>query len=383
VSDAPSVPKVGAERPFTVLILNPMGGDGWGGVERWFMDTAEGLRARGHRVLSVGRPGSLWTQRTAARGFPTRLTDMKSDFAPGEARAIAHWIQEEGVEVICTKLHRGIRLAGLSAMFARPRPKVVAFMGLVEVKRGWRYSLTYSMFLDRILTLAPSMKREIEKVGKLPASMVEAIPYGITPGDYVEATEAVQEARRSLIGDAPGPLLLAAGRLHAQKRFDLLLEAFATVRERVPKARLAIVGTGSLREDLETRARDLGVAESVTFAGFRADMPAVLSAADLFVLSSDDEGLPMVVLEAMAAGRAVVATRVGALEDMVDEGKSGVLVPRGDPAALAEAVIPLLKDDEQRTAMGTMGRAIVATRYPLDRCLLETENYLLRVGGRG
>ncbi len=379
---AAGVPTSGPDRPFTILIFNPMGGDGWGGVERWFLDVAEGMRERGHRVLSVGRPGSLWTRRCLERGFETRATEMRSDFALGEARAVAWWIQETGVEVVCTKLHRGIRLGGLAARIARGRTPVVAFMGLVEARRGWRYRMTYRLFLDHVLTLAPSMARAIGEAGRFGKGEVEAIPYGVRPADYEIPGARVAAARDSL-GAPPGaPLLVAAGRLHEQKRFDVLLEAFAAVRRGAPAARLAVVGTGSLRGELEARAAALGVADGVLFAGFRADVPDVLAAADVFVLSSDDEGLPMVVIEAMAAGRPVVATRVGAVEDLVEDGVTGCIVPRRDPTALAEALSGLLRDAAAARAMGEAGRARVRERYPLDLCLDRTEEYLLRVGGR-
>jgi glycosyltransferase involved in cell wall biosynthesis len=170
--------------------------------------------------------------------------------------------------------------------------------------------------------------------------------------------------------------VVAAGRLSEQKRFDGLLEAFAAVRARVPAARLAIVGTGGLREALEAKAREAGVADRTLFAGFRADYAAVTAAADLFVLSSDDEGLPVVVLEAMALGRAVVATRVGSLEEQVVDGVTGRLVPRRDPAALGAALADLLLDGERRRAMGEAGRARVRERFPLARCVAETGAFL-------
>jgi glycosyltransferase involved in cell wall biosynthesis len=369
-------------RPLTVLILNPMGEDGWGGVERWFLDVGLGLRGRGHRVLSVGRPGALWTRRCLEEKFETRATPMRGDLSIGEARAVAFWMQEQRVDVLLTKLHKGIRLGGLSARFAGHVP-LVAFMGLVEAKPGWRYRWTYRLFLHWVLTLSPSMRRDILAVGAgIPEDRVVAIPYGVVPGDY-EVPAAAAAAARASLGAGPGDLLVVAvGRLHEQKRFDLLLDAFAAVQKKVPAARLAVVGTGDLRVDLLTRAREAGVADHVLFAGFRADVPAILAAADLFALSSDDEGLPMVVIEAMAAGRAVVATDVGSVRDLVEDGVTGRVVPRRDPAALAEAMAALLLDESKRQAMGEAGRARVRERYPLDRCIRDTEAFLLRVAGR-
>ena len=365
------------ERPFTVLILNPMGEDGWGGVERWFMDLALGLRERGVRVLSVGRPGSLWTKRCLEAKFETRATPMRGAFPLGEARAVAYWMNQQGVDVVCTKLNKGIRLGGLAARFAGHRP-LVAFMGLVEVEKGWRHRWTYRFLLHRIVTLSEGMKRGILAVGAgIDEDQVAAIPYGVVPKDYaLRADPAV----RASLGAGPGErLVVAVGRLHDQKRFDILLEAFASGGE---GARLAIVGTGGLLPDLEAKARALGVAGRVRFAGFRADVPAVLAAADLFALSSDDEGVPMVVLEAMASGRAVVATDVGSVRDLVVDGETGIVVPPRDPAALAAAMKALLADGTRRKAMGEAGRARVAERYPLDRCVRETEAYLRATAGR-
>jgi len=366
-----------ATAPLGLLLLDPMGGDGWGGVERWLMDLALGLRARGHRVCAAGRPGALWTVRARQAGVPVHETPMRGDFALGEARALARWMREQRVELVGTKLHKGIRLSGLAARLAG-RPPVVAFMGLVEAESGFRYRLTYRLFLDWVVTLSGSMRREILAVGAgIPEERVVAIPYGVDPAAYEVPAEAAREARASL-GAGPGDLLvLAVGRLHAQKRFDRLLEAFAAIRARVPAARLAVVGTGGLRDELEGRARGLGVSDRVRFAGFRSDMPAVFAAADLFVLSSDDEGLPMVAIEAMASGVPVVSTEVGSVRDLVEDGATGRVVPR-DAAALAEAAADLLLDPGRLRGMGAAGRARARERYALARCVEETEAFLLR-----
>jgi len=360
----------------TVLFLNPMGRDGWGGVERWFMDVALGLRARGHRVLSVGRPESLWARRCLEAGIPTRTTEMRGDLPLGEARAVAYWAREERVDVICTKLHKGIRISGLAAKFLGRVP-VVAFMGLVEVKRGLRYRLTYSLFLDRILTLTPRMKQGILAVGGVAGERIGVVPSGVDTAAYEVPAALREEVRRSL-GAAPGePLVVAMGRLHEQKRMDLLLDAFAAALPKVPSARLSIAGVGSLREDLEARARSLGIAARVSFPGFRADIAPVLAAGDLFALSSDDEGLPYVVLEAMAAGRPVAATDVGSVGDLVVDGVTGRLVPRGAAPALAEALASLLADGAARERMGAAGRERARAAFPLEKCIEGTEAFLL------
>jgi glycosyltransferase involved in cell wall biosynthesis len=365
----------------SLLIVNPMGGAGWGGVERWLFDLAVGLRARGHRVTAAGQPDSAWSERTAEAGFDVCRVPLRSDFAPGQRRTLAAFMRRHEVDVVATKLHRGIRVSGFAAR-AAGRPPVVAFMGLVETEPGWRYRLTYRLFLDRVVTLSDAMREEIATVGRLDPATVVTIPYGIRPGEY-ELPPATRAEVRAELGVPPdAPVALALGRMHLQKRFDVLLEAFRRVVDELPAARLVVAGEGRLLTTVDAQRRRLGLESSVTLLGFRRDVARLLAASDCLVLSSDFEGLPMVVLEAMASARAVVSTNVGSLPAMVEHGRTGLLVPKGEPAALADALTAVLASPDRGRAMGEAGRARVLERYPLERCIVETERYLLSVRRR-
>jgi glycosyltransferase involved in cell wall biosynthesis len=154
-------------------------------------------------------------------------------------------------------------------------------------------------------------------------------------------------------------------RLEPEKDLFLLLEAFQSVRRVCPSVKLLIVGDGSLKADLEQRAKHRGLEKDVLFFGPRSDIPAVLGLFDVFVLSSFEEGLPLVILEAMAAGKPVVATAVGSIPEIVTS-ETGVLVPKRDPERLAGALHRLLDDSALRRAMGRAGRALVESRYNLN-----------------
>lgn len=367
-------------RPLSLLFLNPMGRDGWGGVERWLFDLAVGLRDRGHRVVSAGGPESVWSLRTEAEGFPTCRLPMRSDFAPGQARTLARFLREHRVDVVGTKLHRGIRVGGLAARLAG-RPPVVAFMGLVETEPGWRYRMTYRLFLDGVVTLSAAMRDEIVLRGRLDPARVVAIPYGVRPGDYELPAPVRESVRREWGVDDATPVALALGRVHRQKRFDVLLDAWRLVAERIPAARLLIAGEGKLQSELEAHRRRLGLDDSVRFIGFRRDVARCLAGADCLAMSSDFEGLPMVAIEALAAARPVVATRVGSIAEIVEDGRSGRLVAKGDPAALAGALTEVLGSADRGRALGAAGRAHVVERFPLSRCVEETERHLVAVRG--
>ncbi len=361
----------------SVLLLDPVD-SGWGGVERWLMDVALGLAARGHRVSFAGRPDSVWMRAAAETGLPACAVPLRTDFSPSQVARLASFLRANEVDVVATKLHRGIRAAGIAAKFAG-RPPVVAFMGLVETRRGLRYRLTYRLFLDRVVTLTERMRAEIARIGGFDASRVEIIPQGIRVEAF-DVAPGTREAVRAELGVEPdAPVALGIGRLHLQKRFDLMLDAFARIVRDAPSARLFIVGTGRLEGDILAHRARLGLERNVTMLGFRRDVPRLFAAADALVMSSDDEGVPVVALEAMAARRPVVATRVGSIEAAVESGRTGVLVEKGDVAGLADALRKVILSPDRGAAMGAAARARVVERFTIERCVAETERLFLSI----
>jgi len=158
-------------------------------------------------------------------------------------------------------------------------------------------------------------------------------------------------------------LVTTVAGLNNQKGHVYLIRAIPDILRAVPHARFLFVGDGHLRGDLEAMAASLGIARAVTFAGERPDVPLILASSDLVVLPSLFEGMPMSVLEAMAAGRAVVATDVAGTQDVVVSGQTGLLVPPEDPEALAGAIVELLLDAEKRQAFGRNGRRHVEQNF--------------------
>lgn len=358
-----------------------MGGDGWGGVERWLMDISRGLAARGHSVAMAGRPGSQWMQRSRDRGFDGVEVSLRSDFHLGQARTLSRFMTERGVDVVLTKLHRGIRAAGFAAKLAGA-PPVVAFMGLVETRPGLRYRLTYELFLDRVVTLSERMRTEIVERGDLDPAHVEVIPYGVILENFV-SEKGAREAVRDAVGvPYDAPFALALGRLNHQKRFDRMIDAFAQVRRDVPDAHLVIGGAGKLEGELREQVERLSLTDCVHVLGFRRDVARLLAAADCLTLSSDDEGLPMVILEAMACRKPVVSMSVGSIDELVVPGETGLLVPPGDTDGLAAALTAVLSDPERAARMGEAAYERVSTLFPLERCIDRTEAYLLSVRRR-
>jgi glycosyltransferase involved in cell wall biosynthesis len=193
--------------------------------------------------------------------------------------------------------------------------------------------------------------------------------------------EGREPVRRALGLDAAAPVVGVVGRLEAQKGHTYLLDAWPDVRRDFPGARLLVVGDGALRAELEARALGPGLHGSVTFTGFRADVPRVLAALDVLVLPSLYEGMPLTVIEASAMGLPVVATAVDGTPEVVRDGETGRLVPPARPAALADALRALLADPARARAMGRAGRAHVLARFDLDTQVEATARVYRRVAG--
>lgn len=211
-------------------------------------------------------------------------------------------------------------------------------------------------FTDRIVTLTERGRQEHLALGVGRPGQHVVIPSGLPIENFFPDPERRRRARERL-AIAPGtPVIGTVGRLTAIKEQKTLLEAACRLRHRHPGLVALLVGDGELRDDLEERAGRLGLGETVRFLGWRTDVPELLNALDAFVLCSRNEGMGRALVEAMASGLPAVATGVGGIPDLVRDGENGLLIPAGDPDALAEAVGRLLASPEARRAIGQKAR---------------------------
>jgi glycosyltransferase involved in cell wall biosynthesis len=205
------------------------------------------------------------------------------------------------------------------------------------------------------------------------------IPNGIAPPPVPGPAERAA-ARAELLLPADDFVIGIVARLSPQKAHEVLLSAFARVRKELPNARLVVVGDGDRREALETLAAELGIAEHTIFTGIRNDVAALLPGFDVACLSSVHEGVPIVVIEAMAAALPVVTTDCGSLRDMIDQGEQGYLVPIGDSNTLADRLIHIGGDESHRRQLGKNGRARVEREFDIAQTARAYERLLREVG---
>ena len=308
---------------------------------------------------------------------------VESPFDRGALGQLSSFIRRFAADVVNPHLFRSTAVAAPLARWHGARV-VETYHG----REGWRQGLVRGSFLpdrlvaravDRVIAVSEAARTFLVRRKGYPARKITVIPNGrdlsvFRPGVARDA------ARKELGLDRTVPLVGVIGRLEMQKGHRYLLDAWPSVVAEFPDVRLLLVGEGTLRGALEARARELGVADSLIFAGFRADVPRMLDAMDIVVLPSLYEGMPLTAIEGSAMARPVVATAVDGTPEVVRDGRTGRLIPPADPAALGEALRGLLRDPEAARSMGQAGRDWVLTRFDVERQVAATAHVYRSVG---
>jgi glycosyltransferase involved in cell wall biosynthesis len=318
----------------------------------------------------------------ASRGVRVVTFGAGEGVKPALVRRLWAAMRRERVDVAHCHNTMPLLYGGLAAVGGRG-PAVVMTKHGMTFWRGWRQTSVARFLLRRAAVVAVSdeVYRALVRGRWAPEAQVRTILNGIDPERY-RAGEGREEVRREL-GWTTGEFVLGiVARLSPEKDHAGLLRAFALLTEAAPQARLAIIGDGPLRAGLEADAAALGLGDRCRFLGERRDVPSLLCGLDVFVLSSSREGTPLTLLEAMAAELPSVVTAVGGMPAVVLPEETGLLVPPGDPAALAAALARLAEAPELRRRMGAAGRRRIVERYSLDRMARDYEQLYADVAGR-
>lgn len=237
-----------------------------------------------------------------------------------------------------------------------------------------------SRLSDCIVTVSDRLKDDIVNYRVARAERVEVVPLGLDLSPYLACQSLRGRFRRELgLDGAEVALVGAVGRLTAIKNHRLFLQAARALLESGQRAHFVIVGDGELRETLREEAQRMGISQTVSFIGWRRDLPAVYADLDVVVNSSLNEGTPLALIEAMAAGRPVVATAVGGVSDLVHDGTTGWLTPSGDARALARAIGDVLNDPASARARAETAQAWIQSRYTADGLIRNVETLYERL----
>lgn len=347
-----------------------------GGSEMYAFTIASGLDPQTYQsaICALDKGGAMEEEIRRA-GIPFEVMNRRPGVDIGLMWRLYKLFRKHKVDVIHTHHFNQLfySLAGARLVGAR----IIHTEHSVEYfkRRRLRVALRWmSVFCHKILAIGEDGARALREQVGIPRRKLEIVSAGVDPAAF---NHSRSEARQEFGIEEEARVAIIVARLFPEKNHRLLLRAFSEVARRVTGARLLIVGDGVERDSIRSEMERLGLQDSVEMLGVRRDVARLLAASDVFVLSSDREGLPIAVLEAMAAGKPVVATGVGDLPLVVRDGETGRVVPDGDAKAMAEAVIEVLSDEKQSREMGERARCLVAEEFSL-KAMIERHAQLYR-----
>ena len=369
-----------------------------GGAQRVLLTQAAWFHAQGYRVVAAFfyDKDNLRENWNAKYPFPVvdlhaREPDSTRGGVAGLLRGLWNlWrlLRRDPFDIIETFTPDSNLLGLPLAFFARVRVRVGSHHGLIEnispVVERLHGMLMNSRMTSALVAVSTRVQQLTLTVERTRPEKVILIPNGVQiPAQETFPSENRQALRDALELDSTSVLVITVGRQTHQKGHAILLEAIPAVLELHPRAVFALVGDGPLHPSLKNQAKKLGIEKSLRFLGTRDDVYALLHAADIFVLPSLSEGLPMALLEAMGMGLPVIATELEGIASVVGNEMHGLLPAPGEVQSLAAALMRLLGDAALRARLAEEGRRLVLTHYTLERMCSDYEALFLRLYQNG
>jgi starch synthase (maltosyl-transferring) len=348
---------------------------GKGGAEYQLYELVRGLdRSRVlPRVFALSQ-GGYWAEPLRALGIDVTEVPSRRSLEWRRLRALRRALAAFRPHVLHSVLWSGNTYGRLAAL-GLGIPVVIAAERNVVRRPGWQRALERALDVvtDRYLVNSAAIVDELAERGRLPRVKMQVIHNGIDLG-RLPPFDADRVAARRAAGFDPGRRLVAQiGRLEPQKDYPTFLAAAARIAARTDDVDFLVVGEGGLRRELEAETARLGLASRVRFTGVRHDVPTLLGGVDVLVLASRFEGLPNVVIEAMAAGAVAVATDVGGTRELIVPGETGAIVPVGRADAIADAVLELLDDPGRARKAAVAARRRIEDRFTIEAMVRRTE----------
>lgn len=350
------------------------------GVQHQLLELVKGLDKERFKpvVLTLCSGGPMEPEYKKVPGSRLISLERKGKYDFLSLFKVFNLLRKLKVDVVQPFLTPATFFSLLPALLCRTPVKIVTERNSLKARTdggfGYHLYLKAEEFLSRFSDWAVANSeagRECLIERGINPSQTKVIYNGINLGALICDSKAVEQVRQTLALPPGGKAVGMIARMFPAKRYDTFLQAAAIINRIIPDTRFALVGDGPLRSNLENLNRELGLASKAIFFGEQKKIVPYLSAFDIFVLSSDTEGLSLSICEAMALGKPVVATDVGGNKELVEDGKTGFLVPHEDSKALAEAILRLLQDPDTTQAMGQRAKEKITTQFALERYVKE------------
>jgi len=323
------------------------------------------------RVVALLSGGEL-IERLRGCGIKVECLGMRSKFDLRVCFRLYRLIKDNKIDILHTYLFHANILGRIVGRLARV-PVIISSIRVMERRRYhlWIDWLTNWM-VDRETCVCEAVTKFAIEKGNIRAEKLMTIPNVIDAQQY-DLNIDLEKKKRELGVEANYPILGVVARLDEQKGHIYLLRAMPRIMEEYPAAALLVIGDGPLRKNLENFCSKLEITKQVKFLGVRDDIKDIMALIDVFILPSLWEGMPNVLLEAMALKRPIVATRVGGVEELIEDKKSGILVAPADEKSLAEAIVHILASPDRGKVLGELAKKEVERRFTVEAMLRKIE----------
>jgi len=359
--------------PGPLRVMHVMGGLIRSGVDSIILTLAEGLRQIGGEAVLVPLVKGRIAEEAGELGLTVDPLGKKFRYDLFSILKLARLIKKHKIDILHSWEVNGAfyacpagRLAGVAQVNSwqiDPRESLKQiYRRRLFRQLSFRYYIWLMRFCQRVITATPELHRALIDGGVSPIK-VNYMPNGID----VDAYDFKENTRKTILSELKLPsdvtVIGTACRLQLIKNIPMLLKTAKRLIDAKEKVRFVIVGDGTERQMLEDMVAELQITEYVRFTGWRTDAPKLMSAFDIFALTSKDEGMPIVVLEAMALGKPVVGTNVGAMNECVLHGQTGLLVPSDNVNQMTEFLRLLVRDKDRACRFGEAGRTLVKRQF--------------------
>ncbi len=330
----------------------------WRGGQQQAAWLLEGMLERGWQSALVCPAGSVLEERGRARGWPVHTVAMHGELDIPAGGRIARIARERGLEILHAHSSHALALGLWARLFDRRLRLVASRRVDFPIRDHFLSRLKYSNgILDKIVCISNAVRAQMIADGIPPAKLV-VIPSGVDTRRFA-GVRPVPHFRRSLGIPNAHLVIGTVAALADHKDYPTLLRAAHLILDQEPDISFVAVGDGPLHKEIMALARELGLGKRFLFLGFREDVGCLLKTFDIFVLASKAEGMGTSVLDAQSLGLPVVACRAGGIPEIVSDRETGLLVPPGDPPALAAALLDLARDPDLRAALGARAKKTV------------------------
>lgn len=351
-------PQQGETAPFS--ILHTEWSKSWGGqVQRIMLECCK-MAALGHRVVIACQPGSPLLKHAREKGIPAEEVAIRGQFDVRAIRDIYRIIKKYRITVVNTHSSRdnwvgslAARLAGVPLLVrTRHHPVPISNSPLNFVHK----------LADGVIATGGAVRSGLITDNRMSEERVVSIPTGVSLERFAPGIDPLPLKQELGIDPATRVVTMVA-RLGRGKRHDVFLDAARMIRNEIPEVKFLIVGDGAMQESIEQKIAELDLAGVAIMTGHRSDIPEIMAGSDVVVLTSDSEGVPQVLTQAMAMQRPVVAAPIGAIPDLIEDNVTGLFAEAGNAGSFAAKILMLLRDESLCRNLGNAGRQHVLNHF--------------------